>query len=487
MSIICGVYFLIKTGKIMARQIALEFASNEDVIYTARAGLVPINEIAKKLKLPKAINDACSGVRDERYTTYRSSELVLFRVYGHLAGLHRVDQVLKSAEFPFLAKLAGLDKAKPVDTTFGRFYEGFAEDQIRNLQRLNFNLATRKVIEVSGFRILVHDQSAIQKYGSKMEGVEKGYGGTLKRGAKMLQASMIVDAGMNTIPRLEICVGARHSNFNATAELGEVLEQMPKAQPGKVLVLGDSAYGIGDYMRKCDEYNANFILAVKNDKWMKAELEVLDFKRFKPGKDAPDYGYREFVADRDVWNSSEGNELFGDSWEGARRVVVVRLPAKTGEDTRYQFLVTTLPAEKYAAEDVHALYRKNREAIEQVNNEIKNQLGLTELPSHELDANRAIAQVVALAWNLQRHVEHVGMASERRDEAVRRAHFKIPKSRKLQRRYEWWTLFVRFITIGGKVKVGGNKTRVIVGNCESTKRWLAELMAFDWSAYALAR
>jgi hypothetical protein len=61
------------------------------------------------------------------------------------------------------------------------------------------------------------------------------------------------------------------------------------------------------------------------------------------------------------------------------------------------------------------------------------------LPSHELDANRAVAQVVTLAWNLQRHVEHVGMEEERKVEAIRRAKMKIAESRKVQKRFEWWT------------------------------------------------
>ena len=116
---------------------------------------------------------------------------------------------------------------------------------------------------------------------------------------------------------------------------------------------------------------------------------------------------------------------------------------------------------------------------------MKNQIGLTELSSHELDANRAIGQVIALAWNLQRHVEHVGMAEERKDENIRRSLRKIAESRKTQRRYEWWTMFIRFITVGGRLKTRSNKLAVVVGQNEGLQRWLESLEAFNWREYSL--
>lgn len=469
----------------MARKISLEFSKSEDIIYTARAGLVPINEIARKIRLPQAIDQACSGVRNESYIDYKSSQLVMFRVLGHMAGLHRTDQVLKSSELPFIAKLTEMDESTPVGTTFARFYEGFEESHVGNLQATNFNLATKNIMEKSGYQILVHDQSAIQKYGRKMEGVEKGYGGSLKRGSLMLQSSLIVDAGMHTVLRLDIRQGSTHSYFGAAAELDDVLKKLPKTKPGARLVLGDSAYGVGEYMRKCDEYNTNFTLAAKNDAWMKSELEALDFKRFNVGKDNPEYAYREFFADRDAWNGQGANQLFGDDWDGKRRVVVVRLPVKSVDDPKYQFLITSFSAEQHSAEEVHSIYRKNREAVELINDEIQDQLGLSELPSKNIDANRAVAQVIALAWNLQRHIEHVGMAAERNDEAIRRGKLNIPESRKIQHRFEWWTMFIRFITTGGRLKTGGNKLAVVIGQNAHMKQWLDSLLAFDWRAYSL--
>jgi len=469
----------------MARKISIEFAKNKETIYTARAGLVPINEVAKKIKLPKAINQACIGVRDDRYSTYEASNFVMFNLMGHLAGLHRTDQIIKSAEAPFIAKLSGLENEKPVATTFSRFFGGFEEKHIQNFQKVNFDLATKNITEVSGYQIITHDQSAIQKYGLQMEGVEKGYGGTLKRGSKMLQCSMIADAGMHTILHLDIRAGSKHSCFNAANELSGVLTQLPEAKPGKRLILGDSAYGIGEYMRTCDDHDAHFILAAKNDSWMKEELQSLDFKRFRLGERNQSYGYREFVADREAWNGEFTNELFGEDWEGTRRVIVVRLTEQDDKDIKYQFLITSFNADQQSAEEVHDLYRKNRESIEQINDEIKNQLGLTELPSKKLDANRAAAQIVALAWNLQRHIEVVGMAQERKDENIRRAKMNIPESRKTKRRFEWWTMFIRFITIGGKMKIGGNKISVIVGQCDAVKQWIKNIQNFDWKSYSL--
>lgn len=469
-------------GRPAGRSVSIEFSKNPDAIFTARAGLVPVSDVVRKTKLAQRIDAACDGVRNESYTDFKSSQLVLSRVYGHLSGFHRTHHLLTSSELPFIAKLVNFESNPPADTTYGRFYEGFEEQHIDNMKAINFDLSRKKVVEVEGFEIFVHDQSAIQKYGKQMEGVEKGYGGTLKRGSYMLQCSMITDVGLHMINHLDIRPGSTHSNFGAAGELDGLLTKLPEAKPGKRLILGDSAYGIGDYMRTCDEHNANFILAVKNDKWMKDELAALDFQRFKRGEDNSDYGYREFTADRKAWNGTEPNDLFGDDWDGTRRVVVVRLPTKDKDDPKFQFLITSFAANQFNAEDVHGIYRRNRESIEQINDEMKNQMGLTALPSQNIDANRAIAQVIALAWNLQRHVEHVGMETERKEENARR-----PKAASRKGRYEWWTMFVRFISVGGKLSTHGNKFTVIVSWNEMFKRWLNNISRFDWRAYALMR
>ena len=471
-------------GRPAGKSISLEFVNDEDTIYTARAGLVPINEIAKQLKLPRAIDIACEGLRHDSYTDYKSSQLVMLMALGLLAGLYRVHHILSASELPFLARLVNLT-AVPVATTIARFFERFDDAAIARFQAINFDLATKVTRIIDGFQILVHDQSALQKYGKKMEGVEKGYGGTLKRGSLMLQHSLIVDAGVFTALHTEIRPGSTHSFQDATQEMDAVLKKLPRDAPNGILVLADNAYGAGEYMRMCDLHAAHFILGVKNDRWMKTEMQELDFQRFKRGEANPDYGYREFVADRKAWNEEAPTPLFGDDWDGSRRIVVVRLPRPVGEPQKFLFLATTLTAETHSPEAVHDLYRVNREAIEQVNDEIQNQLGLAELPSRDLDANRAVAQVVTMAWNLQRHVEKVGMEKERKDEAIRRAKMKIEECRKNQRRFEWWTMFIRFIAVGGRLKTGKNRLVVAISQNQAMRAWLNALEAFDWSAYAL--
>lgn len=472
-------------GRPAGKSISLEFSNDEDTIYTARAGLVPINEIAKQLKLPRAIDNACDGLRHDSYTDYKSSQLVMLLALGLLAGLYRVHQILSASELPFLARLVNLTRI-PVATTIARFFERFDDAAIARFQAVNFELASKTTRLIDGFQILVHDQSALQKYGKKMEGVEKGYGGTLKRGSLMLQHSLIVDAGMFTALHTEIRPGATHSFHDATREMDSVLKKLPDQAPRGRLVLADSAYGAGDYMRMCDENAAHFILGIRNDKWMQVEMQELDFQRFKRGEANPEYGYREFAADRKAWNEEAPAPLFGnEDWDGSRRVVVVRLPRAEGEPQKFLFLATSLTDETHTPEAVHDLYRVNREAIEQVNDEIQNQLGLAELPSHDLDANRAVAQVVTMAWNLQRHVEKVGMEKERKDEAIRRAKMNIEECRKIQRRFEWWTMFVRFISVGGRLKTGKNRLVVAISQNEAMRHWLDALEAFDWPAYAL--
>lgn len=469
-----------KTGK----AIELEFC-DDATLFTARAGLAPINEIAKDLKIYKTLDNICEPLRHPSYVDFKGSQIVMMLMFGLMAGLYRVHHILSSAELPFLTKLVNLIRI-PVATTIFRFFERFNEPAIAAFQKMNFDLASKYTETVNGFQIIAHDQSALQKYGSKMEGVEKGYGGTLKKGSRMLQSSLIVDAGSHTILNADIRSGSTHSFKNAASEMDRVLTGLDTNSDVQRLVMGDSAYGVGEYMRVCDKHKAQFILAVKNDSWIKQELAELDMQRFHHGKENPDYGYREFLADREVWYCNGQLPLFeSEDWDGTRRVVVVRLPCEKGETQKYQFLATSLSKDEFPAENIHLLYKKNRESVELINDEVQNQMGLSELPSQDLNANRAIAQVVVLAWNLQRHIEHVGMQTERKNEAIRRSKFDIEESRKTQRRFEWWSMFVRFIAVGGRLKTGQNRLVVLVSKNKCFQEWLALLEDFDWKAFAI--
>ncbi len=481
---------------IAGNNVRIDFQFDEKgTIYTARAGLVPVMKMIHETKISKRLNSVCEGMWGESRSPNFGFENAGLLMMGMLSGFPRAYQIVNSSEANFFAQLLNIDQV-PSQPALSRFVSSFEEHNIAGMRDIVFDLGSKFSNNRSGgFRILVQDQSAIQKYGKQMEGVEKGYGGTLKRGSLMLQTSLLVDGCSSAILDGEVREGSTHSSAGATEQLSRVLSRpVPNADP--TLVLADSAYGFGAYIRTCEKYDSCFILAIKHDAWLKQEMDENNFKRFFSATTDEEYGYREFVACRKAWapeNPSDEPHLDG------LRVVVVRLPVDKGEAPRFQFLVTNL-REDWTAEEVHQLYKQHRESIEIMNDELKNQIGLTELPSQSLNGNRGMAQIMFLAWNIQRMIERVGLEKERRRQNSRReeqeklqestAKRKALKEKvqqlkgKLQR-FEWWTIFVRFISVGGKFSLAGRQRKVIVSDNPAFREWIAQLTEFDWKSLSL--
>lgn len=477
------------------KKIDIRFDEN-GTIYTGRAGLVPVIKMIRETNIADRLNDACQGMWGESRSENFGFESAGLLLLGTLSGFPRAYQIVNSSEANFFAHLLNIEQV-PSQPALSRFISSFSEDNITAIRKLVYDVGEKFSSDRSGsFRIIVHDQSAVQKYGGKMEGVEKGYGGTLKRGSLMLQASLVVDGCSSAILDGEIREGSTHSAAGASAQLERVLKQASlKADPN--LVLADCAYGFGEYIRTCEKYDAAFVLAIKNDAWLKAELEAEDFKRFNKGDADEGYGYREFVASRKPW----APEIPADdpALDGLR-VIVVRLPCGKNESSRFQYLVTNLRAE-WTSEEAHQLYKQHRESIEIMNDELKNQIGLTELPSQLLDGNRGMAQIIFLAWNTQRMIERVGLEKERKRENARRAEREKLKETNEKRaalkekaqqlkgklqRFEWWSIFVRFISVGGKFSQASRQRVVFVSENQAFREWIDSITLFDWNKFAVS-
>ena len=475
------------------QKIGIQFDEGK-TIYTGRAGLVPVREVMKKTKMDLALNAACNGMwgaaRSENFG-FESAGLLLL---GILSGYPRAYQIVNSSEANFFSKLLNVENV-PSKSSLSRFISSFEETNISNFQNLVFDTGSKlDFMRSGGFRIIAQDQSAIQKYGKEMEGVEKGYGGTLKRGSLMLQASLVVDGCSSTILAGEIRKGSTHTATDAVKQLDEVLKKINNEKE-QTLILADSGYGFGDYIRMCEKHNSCFILAIKNDTWLKNELSEQDFQRFKKGLSDEEYGYREFIACRDKWLP----ETFENPLEEGLRVVVVKLPVGKDKDPKFQYLVTNLNND-WDSEHVHQLYKQHRESIELMNDELKNQLGLGDLPSQVLNGNRGMAQIIFLAWNLIRSVEYVGLKKHRdrenearlkREKEQKRIEEKQTLREKVQglkgrlQRREWWTLFVRFISTGGKYTEASRQRNVIVSANFEFKDWYDNLVEFNWNKFIL--
>jgi hypothetical protein len=466
-------------------------------IYTARAGLVPVVTMLREANIADRLNEACKGMWGEARSVNFGFESAGLLLLGTLAGFPRAYQIVNSSEANFFAKLLNIEQV-PSQSSLSRFISSFGEENITAIRNLVYDVGAKFSSNRSGgFRIIVHDQSAIQKYGSRMEGVEKGYGGTLKRGSLMLQASLIVDGCSSAILDGEIREGSTHSATGSPEQLERVLSRQPPSNADPTLVLADCAYGFGDYIRTCERFDSIFILGIKNDAWLKKELAAENFKRFKSGNAEEGYGYREFVATRKPWSPEVPSD---DPTLDGLRVIVVRLPGDKEEAPRFQYLVTNLRSD-WTSEEAHQLYKQHRESIEIMNDEIKNQIGLTELPSQLLNGNRGVAQILFLAWNVQRMLERIGLEKERRRENTRRSERdklqestvkraaikeKVQQLKGKLQRFEWWTIFVRFISVGGKYSQASRQRVVVVSENATFQEWYESLSRFNWKEYSVS-
>jgi hypothetical protein len=475
------------------QKIGIQFSESK-TIYTGRAGLVPVREVMRSTNLDGALNSACAGMWGEARSENFGFESAGLLLFGIMAGFPRAYQIVNSSEANFFSKLLNVENI-PSQSSLSRFISSFEEKNISALQELVTTTGQQlDCVRSGGFRVIVQDQSAIQKYGKEMEGVEKGYGGSLKKGSLMLQASLVVDGGSSAILAGDIRSGSTHTFEEATDQLNSVLEKL-KNEKETTLILADSGYGCGDYIRTAEKHNSCFILAIKNDAWLKKELAQQDFKNFKQGDAGEEYGYREFISIRNAWLPEDSEN---PSEEGLR-VIVVKLPVGKGKDPKFQYLVTNLN-DDWNAEYVHQLYKQHRESIEIMNDELKNQLGLGDLPSQIMDGNRGMAQLVFLAWNIIRIVEKIGLQKHRDrenearlkkekekilDEKKKTLREKVQTLKGMLQRREWWTLFVRFISTGGKYSEASRQRNVFVSANAEFKEWYDNLMQFDWKTFSI--
>ena len=62
---------------------------------------------------------------------------------------------------------------------------------------------------------------------------------------------------------------------------------------------------------------------------------------------------------------------------------------------------------------------------------------------------------------------------------------KVQALKGLLQRREWWTLFVRFISTGGKYSEASRQRNVFVSANAEFKEWYDNLFEFDWKKFAL--
>lgn len=475
------------------QKIGIQFDQNK-TIYTARAGLVPVREIMRHTKMDTALNSACDGMWGEARSENFGFESAGLLLLGIMSGFPRAYQIVNSSEANFFSKLLNVENV-PSQSSLSRFISSFEEKNISALKKLVATTGEQlDSVRSGGFRVIVHDQSAIQKYGKEMEGVEKGYGGSLKRGSLMLQASLVVDGCTSSILSGDIRTGSTHTFVEAATQLDSVLNNL-KNEKERTLILADSGYGCGDYIRTAEKHESCFILAIKNDAWLKNELSQEDFKNFRQGVAGEDYGYREFITSRKAWLPDDSKNPL----EEGLRVIVVKLPVGKDKEPKFQYLVTNL-TDDWNSEYVHQLYKQHRESIEIMNDELKNQLGLGDLPSQLLDGNRGMAQLVFLAWNIIRMVEKIGLKKHRDrenearlkkekeqeiNEKKRTLREKVQALKGVLQRREWWTLFVRFISTGGKYSEASRQRNVFVSANTDFKEWYDNLIEFDWKKFVV--
>ena len=111
-----------------------------------------------------------------------------------------------------------------------------------------------------------------------------------------------------------------------------------------------------------------------------------------------------------------------------------------------------------------------------------------------------MAQLVFLAWNIIRLVEKIGLKKQRdrenearlkneREQEIsekkRTLREKVQALKGLLQRREWWTLFVRFISTGGKYSEASRQRNVFVSANAEFKEWYDNLFEFDWKKFAL--
>ncbi len=311
-------------------------------------------------------------------------------------------------------------------TRITRVLRKVAKSQIQHLHELTLSNALLDMAASTDkeyFQTLDFDATAAKKYGHQ-EGVAYGY---LDKNQikKCYQYQIVRNDALNTIVYGTIRDGSTHSQNDFCGYLNMILPMF--SGTWALRIRADSGYFNEEAFDKCHKNNIFFFIKAPMSPSRKAQA-LNTFMTWKPDPDDPniEYAMRKTV----TWEGTPWNEIF-------KRVK----DAENTDGYKYNCLATNdFRAEPQAAYNFY----NQRANIENVNSELKGDLGLGSIVTKWFDVNDIITQGIIILHQLLSHFKRTCLDKadrEKRAATLSDNLFRTPAEIMRSSRREWLRVY----------------------------------------------
>jgi hypothetical protein len=392
----------------------------DDERVVSDAGIVLVASLAGRLGI-EALAGRVVRLRRDRPGAANAGRKVMALMFAIVLGADSIDDcdVLRAGRTRRL-----LGGWVPAPSTLGTFLRAFTFGHVRQLDKLLGDTLARAWVAGAGpgaQRLVIDVDSFVGEVcGRLKQGAGYGYTGVL--GYHPLLATR---ADTREVLHIRLRKGSANTSRGMLRFTNELIARIDRAgATGGKLLRADSGFWSTKVFKRLEQAGWEYSIGVRMIKQIKAIVEQIDETAWQTVTDYP----------------ADGEAQIAQTTYGGRRLIVrrTRLLGKQAElwpDWRHFCFVTNRAAELAVVESEH----RDHAVVEQVIADLKDQ-ALVHFPSGHFYANSAWTVIAALAHNLLRWTQTIGLPDTpvRAARTLRRRLLGIPGS--LTRHARGWTL-----------------------------------------------
>jgi hypothetical protein len=385
-----------------SRQVSAHFSERQ---LSTEGGTLLLRETDRKIDLLGRVRKCFCDYRDPAFIEHELGELLAQRIYGLALGYEDLNDHEELRRDPLLALMAGkrrLEEPLAGKSTLNRLeLTPMGSPQTDRYHRITYSsqaldsllvdVFLESYAQAPGEIVLDLDVTDTPLYGQQEARFFHGYYNAY------CYLPLYIFCGDHLL-----CARQRASNQDASAgcreEVERIVQQIRQRWPKvRIILRADSGFCREELMAWCEQNRVDYVLGLARNSRLQEKIAA-QLREAKQGHQRTGKAARVFT---------EFSYRTRNSWSCSRRVVAKAEYLEKGENPR--FLVTSLPAESWAAAE---LYEKVYCARGEMENRIKEQLSLfaDRMSTESLRANQLRLYFSSLAYVLIHALRRLALA-----------------------------------------------------------------------------
>jgi hypothetical protein len=346
---------------------------------TSDAGLLLYKEFDHKLGLSEAVKEMLVVQDSVHHRDHPNSDVVLQKMYQHLAGYHTDDHADDLSVEPLLTAMMGKERLAS-QPTISRFNDKATMDTAKSLERINGVLQGRVyTIEARDQFVMDLDSSGFAAYGE-----QHGANYNAHYQQNGFHPLFCFDGLTGDCLGAELRAGNVYTSRQAVRFMGPILTRYESYAPDALIVLrGDSGFALPGLFELTETKGHKYAIRLKSNARLQSAAQAMANPLLNPEKlHERQVHYREF-------------QYKADKWSRTRRVVV-KMERLAGElHFQFTFIVTNMTLQPC---NVIRFYFQ-RGHMENFIKEAKNGFACDKMSSTNFESNAVKLQLAMLAYN----------------------------------------------------------------------------------------